>query len=166
MISEFAMIANRMKPVLFALTLSGAFASAASARDRSPDFNSGETGYRGHYYGHGHHGRRGQLKLFSDQRLGGASRVVSSARNSRPDKGSIQTLGSFATVSGSSIIYTDGYREIYVGEYASEPSRSGLSYPAPKAKIITVTEELANGNFRPINGCSYEMDVCVIRGEK
>lgn len=160
------MIANRMKPVLFALALSSAFASAALARDPFPDFNSSDTGYRDHHDGHGHHGRRGQLKLFSDQRLGGASRVVSSTRNSRPDSGSIQALGTFATVSGSSIIYADGYREIYVSEYAAEPSRSGLSYPAPKAKIITVTEELANGNFQPVNGCSYEMGVCVIRGEK
>lgn len=160
------MTANRIKSVVFAAALVSAFSSMAFARDGSPDFNSSDAGYRGHYYGHGHHGRRGQLKLFSDQRLGGASRVVSSRRNSRPDTGSIQALGSFATVSGSSIIYTDGYREICVGEYASEPSRSGLSYPAPKAKIITVTEELANGNFQPVNGCSYEMGVCVIRGEK
>lgn len=154
------MIANRMKPVLFALALVSACASTALARDPSPDFNSGDTGYRGHHVG------RGQLKLFSDQRLGGASRVVSSTRNSRPDTGSIQALSSFATVSGSSIIYSDGYREIYVGQYTPEPLRSGLSYPAPKAKIITVTEELANGNFQPVNGCSYEMGVCVIRGER
>lgn len=160
------MIANRMKPVLFALALVSACASTALARDPSPDFNSGDKGYRGHHYGHGHHGRRGQLKLFSDQRLGGASRVVSSTRNVSPDSGSIQTLGSFATVSGSSIIYADGHREIYVGQYASEPPRSGLSYPAPKAKIITVTQELANGNFQAVNGCSYEMGVCVIRGER
>lgn len=158
------MIANRMKPVLFALALSGAFASAALARDPSPDFNSSDKGYRGHNYGHRHHGGRGYLKHLSDERLGGASRIVS--RNSSTDSGSIQALGSFATVSGSSIIYADGYREIYVGQYAPEPPRSGLSYPAPNAKIITVTEELANGNFQPVNGCSYEMDVCVIRGER
>jgi len=158
------MIANRMKPVLFAAALVGAFASGVLARDGSPDFNSGDTGYRGHDYGHGHYGRRGHLKRISDRHLGGASRIVSSTRNSRPDAGSIQTLGSFVTVSGTSIIYSDGYRETYVGQYAPEPPRSGLSYPAPKAKIITVTEELANGNFQPVNGCAYEMGVCVIRG--
>ena len=158
------MTANRMKPVLFALALVNAFASAALARDPSPDFNSGDKGYRGHHYGHGHHGRRGYLKRLSDERPGGASRIVS--RNSSTDSGSIQTLGSFATVSGTSIIYADGYREIYVGQHETEPPRSGLSYPAPKAKIITITEELANGNFQPVNGCSYEMGVCVIRGER
>jgi hypothetical protein len=69
-------------------------------------------------------------------------------------------------MSGTSIIYSDGYREIYLGRDTPEQDRSGLSYPAPGAKIITVTEELANGNFKPVNGCSYEMGVCVIRGEK
>lgn len=159
------MIANRMKPALFAAALFSILAPATFARDHSPDFNSSDTGYRGHYYGHGHHGRRGQLKLFSNQRLGGASRVVSSQRNSGPDNGSIRRVGSFATVSSTSIIYSDGYRETYFGQYASESPRRGLSYPAPKAKIITVTEELANGNFQPVNGCSYEMGVCVIRGK-
>jgi hypothetical protein len=166
MISEFAMIANRIKPVLFAVALVSAAATAALARDPSPDFNSSDTGYRGHHDGSGHHGRRGYLKRLSDQRLGGASRIVSSTRNSGPDSGSVQTLGSFATVSGTSIIYSDGYRETYVGQYAPEPPRSGLSYPAPKAKIITVTQELADGSFKPVDGCSYEMGVCVIRGEK
>ncbi|MGA1833085.1 MULTISPECIES: hypothetical protein [Rhizobium] len=160
------MIADRMKPVLFAVALVSASASIATARDPSPDFNSSQNGYRGHHYGHGHHGRRGELKLFSDQRLGGASRVVSSTRSSRFDTGSIQQLGSYATVSGTSIIYSNGYREIYVGQYASEPSRPTLSYPAPKAKIITVTQELADGSFRPVSGCSYEMGVCVIRGDR
>lgn len=160
------MIANRMKPVLFAAALVSAFASAALARDPSPDFNSSERSYRGHHYGHGHPGRRGQLKLFSDQRLGGASRVVSSRRSSGSQQASIRTLGSVATVSGTSIIYSDGFRETYFGQYGPEQDRTGLSYPAPKAKIITVTEELADGNFRPVNGCSYEMGVCVIRGEK
>lgn len=78
----------------------------------------------------------------------------------------MQALGSFATVSGSSIIYSNGDRQIYLGQYASEPRRPDLSYLAPKAKIITVTEELANGSFKPVDGCSYEMGVCVIRGNR
>lgn len=160
------MIANRMKPVLFAVALFSAFAPAALARDRSPDFNSSHGGNRGYHHGHGHHAPHGELKLFSDQRLGGASRIVSSRRDGSFNTGSVQRLGSFATVSGTSIIYSNGYREIYVGQYASQPTRPTLSYPAPKAKIITVTQELADSSFKPVDGCSYEMGVCVIRGEK
>ena len=73
------MIANRMKPVLFAAALIAAVASVASARDRSPDHGNAAPGYHGHHPGHGHQGRPGRLKWFSDQRLGGASRVVTSA---------------------------------------------------------------------------------------
>ncbi len=160
------MIANRMKPVLFAAALAGAFVSTALARDPSPDFNSSNGFSGGHHSGHGHHGRPERLRRISDQHLGGASRAVSSTRNTRSEQASIQTLGTFATMSGTSIIYSDGYREIYLGRDTPELDRSGRSYPAPRAKIITVTEELANGNFKPVNGCSYEMGVCVIRGEK
>ncbi len=164
------MIANRMKPVLFAAALACSLAAVATARDVSPDFNSSDKGYRGHHFGHGHHGHRGHLKRISGETLGGAARIVSSRRDagsqSPSQSPSIHTLGSFATVSGSSIIYSGGYREIYLGQYASEPQRPSLSYLAPKAKIITVTEELADGNFKPVDGCSYEMGVCVIRGWK
>lgn len=157
------MIANRMKPVLFALALAGAFASAALARDPSPNFNSGEKGYRGHHYGHGHHGRRGQLKLFSDQRLGGASRVVSVPPNRTAEGGSFASSSYSDSFSGSSFVYIDGERAAY-SIVATQPQAG--PYIAPKAKIIDVTEASAQGNFNPVNGCSYEMGVCVIRGER
>lgn len=156
------MIANRMKPVLFAAALACTSSAAAVGRD----FNSSDTGYRGHHFGHGHHGHLKQLKRISGETLGGAARIVSSTRDTSSRAPSMQALGSFATVSGSSIIYSNGYRQIYLGQYASEPRRPDLSYLAPKAKIITVTEELANGSFKPVDGCSYEMGVCVIRGNR
>ncbi len=157
------MIANRMKPVLVAAALVGALASAALARDPSPDFNSSNNGYRGHHYGHGHHGRRGQLKLFSDQRLGGASRVVSGSRDRSAESGSFVTPSYVGSVSGSSFFYVDGDRTVY-STFAT-PSTTG-PYIAPTAKIIDVTEASARGSFNPVNGCSYEMGVCVIRGER
>ncbi len=157
------MTANRMKPVLFALALSGAFASAALARDLSPDFNSSDRGYRGHHYGHGHHGRRGQLKLFSDQRLGGASRIVSVSRDRSAESRSFTTSSYSGSVSGSTFFYVDGDRVVY-SSFAT-PSSAGPSI-APKARIIDVTEASAQGNFEPVNGCSYEAGVCVIRGER
>lgn len=157
------MIANRMKPVLFALALSGALASAALARDPSPDFNNSDTGYRGHHYGHGHHGRRGQLKLFSDQRLGGASRVISAPRNRTAEGGSFAPSSYSDSFSGSSFLYIDGARAAYSIVAAQPPAGP---YIAPKAKIIDVAETSGQGNFNPVNGCSYEMGVCVIRGER
>ena len=37
---------------------------------------------------------------------------------------------------------------------------------APKAKVIDVESEPPGGFFNPRNACSYEMGVCVIRGDR
>lgn len=155
------MIANRMKTVLLA-TLAAAFASAACARDHGPQPEAFGSGHDGYNSGYNHHGRRGQLKLFSDQRLGGASRVVTATQNVPADGGSVVSPGSFGTVSGSTFFYVDGDRTVY-STFATPVS--GRPRLAPKAKVIDVTEELVEGSFKPVNGCSYEMGVCVIRGK-
>jgi hypothetical protein len=158
------MIANRMKPVLLAAAFIAAFASTASARDRLPGDGRPGFGHHERHRGHGHHGRRGDLPLLSDHRLGGASRAVSSTSQRRYSSSSINTFAPIGVVSGSSIFYSDGYREIYL-----EPGTTGTRPPAarniaPKAKVIDVTQEVVDGSFRPVNGCVHEMGVCVIRG--
>jgi hypothetical protein len=153
------MIANRLTSVSLAIALSAAFASAAVARDRGPHH---APGYHGHH--HGHHYGRNRLRILSDGALGGASRVATVKRNVRSNAGSVTSPGSYSVAVGSTVFYSDGYRAIYLDQRGLAAERPALSYPAPKAKIIHVTEELAGGSFRPTDGCSYEMGVCVIRG--
>jgi hypothetical protein len=172
------MIANRMKPVLFAAALAASLTSVATARDQGPqtgDFNSSHGGP--YYPGYGYHGHRGQLKLFSDQRLGGASRVVTASSNDSIDDGSVVSpaysgsryaggdyygaVSYGGSVSGSAFVYINGSRTVYA-DFAA-PQTDG-PYIAPKAKIIDVTEASAQDSFKPIDGCSYEKGVCVIRG--
>jgi hypothetical protein len=153
------MIANRMTPVFVATALIAVLAVDASARDRWP--GDGRHGYYSHHSGHGHHFGRNRLRMLSDQALGGASRVSTARRKNRSDYNSIQTAGSIGIVSGGSIFYAGGYREIYLGGSAGEDQ---APRPAPKAKIIDVNEAMAGGNLNAPNGCAFEMGVCVIRG--
>ncbi|AYD02814.1 hypothetical protein [Neorhizobium sp. NCHU2750] len=160
------MIANHMKPVLFAAALAAAFASAVEARDRWPEGGGSRPGYHGgHHYGYGHHGRRGDLKILNARVLGNPARAVAAGPDLQRNQGSIVTTGSSGVVSGSTMFYVDGGRIIYSGDGMAPPATE-KPYLAPKAKIIDVTEELAQGSFKPVDGCSYEMGVCVIRGDK
>lgn len=152
------MIADRMKPVLFAAALAVAFVDistpAAFARD---GFNSG-------HHGHHHFGKRNRLKWLSDETLGSPTRATAS-RSSRRETSSVRNLSSFGIATGSSIIFSDGYQAIYIDRFGGETGRPARPAIAPKAKIIHVTDDLVQNSFKPVNGCTFERGVCVIRGK-
>jgi hypothetical protein len=158
------MIANRMKPALVAAALLAALATDTLARDRWQGYGHASGGHYGNYHGHGGHFGRNRLSMLSDRSLGGASRVSTSGRAGSAERGSIRRLGQIGIVSGGSVSYIDGSLDIsldpsYPGEDASK-----ATYIAPRAKVIDVTEAMAAGNFTAVNGCAYEMGVCIIRG--
>jgi hypothetical protein len=159
------MIANRIKPVVLAAAFVSALVSGASARDHSSGHRHHDPAYR-HLErpAHGHHFRRGQLKLISGRSLGGASRIVTATNDTRSKTGSFVETGAYSSLAGSTVYYDDGSRAIYVDRYRGPARGQALSYPAPRAKVINVMEELPDGSIRTIDGCSYEMGVCVIRG--
>lgn len=161
------MTANRMKIVVLASALSLLCAAGASAEQRwrapAPHAHHGIS--RGHHASHdnrhygNHHGRHayrtrhGRLPLLSGQSLGGASRVVSVRRPTASVSGSLTDYGSYGYLDGTTLVY------------GTAPSADAAFFrPAPKAKIIHVTQEAADGSIRVEDGCSYEKGVCVIRG--
>jgi hypothetical protein len=139
--------------------------SSASAGDRWQGTNHpgdrGDFPHGWHKPGHHHGGvyipRRNRLSLLSPRSLGGSSRVVSVRQAlDRPARSPEPTYGDLAYYDATaSIAYLDR------GDAAADRAPSHV---APKAKIIHVTQELADGSFKATNGCSYEVGVCVIRG--
>lgn len=153
------MIANRMKPVLLAAALAmsvvGVSAPAAFARD---GFHSG-------HHGNGEFGKRNRLAWLSGKTLGSPARATASRSDTYRKSSSVRNFSSFRIVRGSSIIFSDGYYAIYLdrfGRYATRPAHPVI---APKAKVINVTDEVVEKGFKPVNGCTFEQGVCVIRGK-
>lgn len=158
------MIANRMKPVLVAATLLAALATDTLARDRWSAYGHASGGYHANHPGHGGHFGRNRLSMLSDRSLGGASRVVTSGRDSSAQRGSIRRLGQVGIVSGGSVFYSNGSVEISLDPSYPGEDRSEATYIAPNAKVIDVNQAMAAGSFKAVNGCAYEMGVCMIRG--
>lgn len=157
------MIANRMKPLLFAAALAASLSSAASASDNALSAGAAREGYHGHHSGNGRPDHVRQIRRFSDHTLGGISRATSGTSRDAGGRSSFATPGFSGSNSRSAILYLDDDRIIYSAAASQQPTGP---YLAPKTKIIDVAEATAQGNFAPVNGCSYEMGVCVIRGEK
>lgn len=167
------MIANRMKPALAALALAAAFASIATpgayARDRHDDnrgskWGDNKWGDRGHGYQRVDNSRRDRQGDGRRNRPAEIDRGLGSAPSGGRGNSSSPAERGNAFGGNLETYVLDGNGILFDRDYLERSLTGSIVVLAPKAKIIDVRSALIEGAHDAIDGCSYEVRVCVIRG--